>query len=70
MTTVTSERARRVQALAALQEYAQWQARLPELVTNGADAGLAKGLIADVIGVHRSTVYDILRKHREQASET
>lgn len=59
---------KRRQALAELAECAAWIERRDELVRNAASAGCSKTVIAGMIGLDRSTIYEILGRQREQVT--
>lgn len=59
----------RREALAELAECARWIGKRDDLVRKAAGAGASKTVIAGMIGLDRSTVYAIIGKSGEQASE-
>lgn len=59
---------RQNQALMNLVEYAKWKARRDDLVREAVEAGITKSDVAVIIGVTRSTVYDILARGQDGVS--
>lgn len=53
---------RRRKAMSDLVSFGEWYRKKDAIIREAAAAGIGKQEIADMIGIHRSTVYDILAR--------